>query len=79
MDPGAEGEMAVRPTADIETIGISELRGIAIGRAYADMHGRACRDVEAIQNRVLTAFRLPSWFELSMRRNSSAAVSMNCG
>ena len=37
MDAGAEGKMPIRLTADVEPVGIGELRGIAIGGADADM------------------------------------------
>src|SRR5579883_1455223 len=38
VDAGAEGQMPVRMTAQIEPVGIGELQGIAVGGADADVH-----------------------------------------
>ena len=48
MNAGAEGQMAVVGSADVQTIGIGESGRIAIGRAQATQHDLAGRDGLAI-------------------------------
>ena len=49
MRAGAEGEVPVRRAADIETFGIGELRGVAVGGADAQRHRRARRHRDAAE------------------------------
>src|SRR5882757_11250709 len=41
MSAGRKGQVAVRRAGDVETFGIFELRGVAVGGADAQRHGRA--------------------------------------
>ena len=80
VEPGAEGEVPVRRARDVEPVGVGEPRRVAVGGADAE-RARACA-ARARRRRSSVAhvvMRLPSWFELSKRRNSSTAVRTSAG
>src|SRR6202044_3941348 len=52
VNAGAEGEMPIRLSVDVEAIGIGELPRIAIGRADADMQIASGLDGNVAQHRV---------------------------
>src|SRR5258708_36378067 len=53
MDAGGEGQVAIRLAAQMETLGIEELRGVAVRGADADMDIRPRRHGDAAQLRSL--------------------------
>ena len=61
MDACTKGEMPVGLSANVETVGVRELRRIAVGGANADMDVGAFRHRDAAQHRVL---RCPAVSEL---------------
>ena len=79
MRAGAEGEMAVRRAGDIECVRAGEDVGIAVGGADAQRQQRAFGSATPPSSVSIATLRLPSWFELSKRKNSSIAVLISDG